>query len=67
MNHRLIRASQMAHDPDLASYLFDQAVGCDEGLDPLNILLQRELDREEDLRREPEPTTRHRIFRRNPS
>lgn len=47
---KLVHASDMSEDPELAQWLFDNAV-IDAGhysADPLTILLQRELEQEQD-------------------
>jgi hypothetical protein len=48
MSRRVINASALADDPDVADWLF-QAAAIDEMADPLIILLQREQDDEDDV------------------
>lgn len=45
---KVIPASQLASDPEVAAFLFEHAA-VDERGDPLNILLQREAEAEQDF------------------
>ena len=47
MSRMLINASELADDPEVADYLFNNSA-IDEMADPLIILLQREQEEEED-------------------
>lgn len=47
MRTRVIPASRLSDDPDTADWLFESAA-ISEGSDPLEILLQRELEEEDD-------------------
>lgn len=48
MRAKTIPASQLSSDPEVAAWLFEQA-GLDESADPLEILLQREAEAEQDF------------------
>jgi hypothetical protein len=44
---RVVRQSDLSNDPDIADWLFESA-GVDTQSDPLQILLQRELEEEQE-------------------